>query len=423
MGRLSARDDIAAGLRIRQAGELRSVRIESVRAVAALAVLFGHTWAASQTFGPRIWDSYPHRVLLGGGLGVYLFFVLSGYLLFWPFARAHVAGGAPVALGRYARNRALRILPLYFTVVAVLYVLEPAGARGSDWWRFALFIENFSHRTAARLDSPMWSLVVEMQFYILLPFLAAGIGRLARGSVRRALGVVAALAAASFALRLATVLLASPPDQISPLTGRYSLPTLFFYFCAGMALALIRLARREDARPWRGVAGSTDAWLAAAVVAWLIACVKFKYEPVTALAGALVVGACVLPLRPGPFVRVLEWRPLAAVGLASYSLYLWHGPLVLWMEGGHYEGAALRFTGPGWSFAGLLAVAAPVSIAVALVSYRLIESPFLRLRRRWSPAAAPEEPPDPAALPAAADAALYAAKRAGKNQTATASAM
>jgi peptidoglycan/LPS O-acetylase OafA/YrhL len=159
-----------------------------------------------------------------------------------------------------------------------------------------------------------------------------------------------------------------------------------------MVLALVRLGWREGRRGLRGPAGSTDAWLLAAAGCWLVACAKFKLEPVTALAGALVVGACVLPLRPGPLVRVLEWRPLAAVGVASYSLYLWHAPIVIWLGGGHYDGAALRFTVPGWSFPGLLAVALPLAIAVALVSYRVIEAPFLRLRRRWSPAAAEAAP-------------------------------
>ena len=88
--------------------------------------------------------------------------------------------------------------------VAVLLVLAPLGAARSDWWRFALFIENYSPRTVERLDSPLWSLGVELQFYILLPLIAVAIAWLARRSLGRAVAVLVVLGAASFALRLAT---------------------------------------------------------------------------------------------------------------------------------------------------------------------------------------------------------------------------
>ena len=71
-------------------------------------------------------------------------------------------------------------------------------------------------------------------------------------------------------------------------------------------------------------------------------------------------------------MRSLEWRPLAVVGIASYSLYLWHPPIVQ----GLTDGAD--------AFLPLLAVAAPLCIVAALLSYTVIESPFLSLRRRWA---------------------------------------
>jgi peptidoglycan/LPS O-acetylase OafA/YrhL len=67
--------------------------------------------------------------------------------------------------------------------------------------------------------------------------------------------------------------------------------------------------------------------------------------------------------------RALDWRPLALVGVASYSLYLWHLPIVEALT----PGAVL--------------VSVPLSLLAALVSYRLVEAPFLRLRRRWSSSA------------------------------------
>ncbi|MHB1854715.1 MAG: hypothetical protein ACYCS2_06645, partial [Acidimicrobiales bacterium] len=66
---------------VNQAGELRSARVESLRAIAALAVLEGHVYGVSVGFGATAYRSWLHRALLGGGFGVYLFFSLSGYLL------------------------------------------------------------------------------------------------------------------------------------------------------------------------------------------------------------------------------------------------------------------------------------------------------------------------------------------------------
>jgi peptidoglycan/LPS O-acetylase OafA/YrhL len=98
----------------------------------------------------------------------------------------------------------------------------------------------------------------------------------------------------------------------------------------------------------------------------------------------------VLPLRGGRLVGVLEWRPLAIVGVASYSLYLWHVPVLLTVAnasvgfdpriGGVFVGAPTPF----WR---LFALGVPLALAVALGSYAVIERPFLRLRRRWSGAA------------------------------------
>src|SRR5919107_1849518 len=102
------------GTDVVQAGEVRLARIESVRALAALAVLFGHLWVFVNAGHPlRLLDTFWHRMIFSGGFGVFVFFALSGYLLFWPFVRALFGDGGPISMRRYALNRAVRILPLY----------------------------------------------------------------------------------------------------------------------------------------------------------------------------------------------------------------------------------------------------------------------------------------------------------------------
>jgi len=367
------------GSRVSQAGELRSARIESLRALAALGVMLGHTFGSAHDYEPTqtLGAGYLHRAIFGGGFGVFLFFALSGYLLYWPFAKRDLAGGDAIDLRRYALNRAVRILPLYYAVVVVALLLQPGGGTLGQWWRFLLFAENFSTDTVAKVDGVVWSLVVELHFYLLLPFLALAISWIARRSRGRAALVLVALGGASYLLGRATV--------DSGRLWRYSLPTTFWFFIAGMLLAVVRIHWQER-RPWwlRGPIASSDVWLLAAVGLWLLVFWHYRREPVP-FASALMVGACVLPLRPGYGVRLLEWRPLAAIGVASYSLYLWH-VLIL-------QRLTANSVLPNAGFPLLLAIAAPICIGVAIASYRVIEAPFLRLRRRWSASAPPQTEP------------------------------
>lgn len=199
---------------IAQAGEQRSSRVESLRAVAALGVVGAHILVLSLISSRgTLGDSYAGRLVLGGGNGVYLFFTLSGYLLFLPYLRRQFEGRR-IELAHYALNRALRILPLYATVVAVLFLVAPVGDQ-VQWWRFALFIENFSADTLHALDRPIWSVVVELHFYVLLPLIAWVVSRLGGRSLRRTAVIVAGIGIASWALRSTQVIHADSPNIIA----------------------------------------------------------------------------------------------------------------------------------------------------------------------------------------------------------------
>jgi peptidoglycan/LPS O-acetylase OafA/YrhL len=366
---------------ISQAGERRSSRIESLRAVAALSVLIGHIVAFSSAFagGAAALPTF-ETLLYGGGYGVIFFFGLTGYLLFWPFAKRYFAEAAPIDLGTYALNRALRILPLY--VVVVLVVLIAQGQPLGTWFRFLTFTENFSTATVGHVVGPAWSLVVELHFYILLPLIAWALAKLARGSLGRAAAILVAIGVASLAIRWVQVY---EPAAGNPL-WRYNLPATFLFFVPGMLLALLRVRWQQGLPDWvRGALRRSDLWIAASVPLWLIIMLgNYDLDFILCPATFLVIGACVLPLDPGRLTRVLEWRPLAFVGVASYSLYLWHVPLL----------EVLVDAGAPTGLLALALIAIPLSIAVALISYRLIEEPFLRLRGQWARTSAGE--PEPA---------------------------
>jgi peptidoglycan/LPS O-acetylase OafA/YrhL len=342
---------------VMQAGEVRSARIESLRALAALSVLTSHVFLFKLGSGGDL-----HKLAGAGRYGVWMFFALTGYLLFWPFVR-----GGEIDLRRYALNRVLRILPLYYVVVVVLLVLNEHGGSTAQWWRFATFTQNYFTSTVGTVDVPIWSLVVEIQFYALLPLLAYVV-------VRRP-ALLAALAGLSLAVWFAKV--HSP--GVADLRWRYSLPATFFAFTPGMFLALLRAKNIR-------LPGSTTLILVSLPL-WFVAALAIRWaEPLSAIAAFLVLAAVVMPVGEGPLVRALGAKPLAAVGVASYSLYLWHVPLIKALNDHAHPGTL-----------GLLIAGAALALAVAAVSYLVVERPFLRLRRRWD--SGPRSQPERVVVP------------------------
>ncbi len=378
----------AASGAIEQAGEQRSRRLESLRAVGWLFVLVAHALTLALAY-QGLDSSYKNRLILGGGvLGLYFFFAMSGFLLYLPFARRQLGNGRKIDVGKYARNRMLRILPLYFTVITALLIFQPLDADRGDWWRWATFTQNFSSDTIHRLNAPLWSVVVEVQFYIALPIMAWVIAKLGGRSFRRTAAILAGIAIVSWIIRSREVVHAAQPNLIGPL-GKYALPSFLYAFMGGMLLAVLRLWWQRSPPRWAGwpVVGASSGWIAAGVAVHLLIAYDFDYqEPWVALVAALIVGGCVLPLRPGFVVNLLEWRPLAVLGVASFSLYLWHWPILQALSGVHFgsaPGEAVGIVGEPTDFKGLLAVGLPLCVAVGLLSYWVIERPFLRRRKGW----------------------------------------
>jgi peptidoglycan/LPS O-acetylase OafA/YrhL len=396
MGLTRAEAPAERGQTIEQAGERRSARVESLRAIAALAVLFGHVLGATFALDPAAVGTpdlnLSDRLLHIGVFGVFLFFGLTGYLIFWPFAKRDFGGGERVDFTRYAINRALRILPLYYVVVIVVLAFHDEATLGA-WWRMLTFSENFFAYTAGNFLGPAWSLVVELHFYLLLPFLAWGVALVARGSKLLAAAILLVLAGVSLLFRYEDLL----RSDIPPPVWSFNIHTAFLFFVPGMLLALLRIAWHEHKPGWvRGPLDRADLWFLAGFACWLpLVELDFRYDWLMAPASFLIVGSCVLPLRSGLSGGLLQWRPLAVLGVASYSLYLWHVPVI----------DTVVDLGVSPDLAPLVAVAVPASVLLALLSYRFVEAPFLRFRRQWSPSAAgqsEERRPDESDEPAAA---------------------
>ncbi|MGH2840812.1 MAG: acyltransferase family protein [Solirubrobacteraceae bacterium] len=380
---------------VEQAGEQRNARLESLRALAALSVLVSHAFVLALAY-KGIGDTYKNRLILNtASLGLYVFFALSGYLLFLPFARHQLGEGRRIDVKRYARNRMLRILPLYFSAITLLLVVHPFDADRGDWWRFALFIQNYSPETLNRLNAPLWTITVEVQYYILLPLLAFVIAKLGGRSIRRTVLVMLGIGLASYALRAQQVLWSGDPNIYGPF-GKYALPTLLYAFIGGMLIAVARLAWERRPPDWaaRRVVGTASVWIAGGLALHLLLTYDLDLqEPTIALAAFLIVAACVLPLRGGRVVQALQWRPLAMLGVASYSVYVWHGPIVVALSGVGSEASEGVITGDPTDFKTLLAIGLPLCIAAGALSYFVIERPFLRRRKRWGATAAASSEP------------------------------
>jgi peptidoglycan/LPS O-acetylase OafA/YrhL len=373
-----------------QAGELRIRRLESVRALAALAVLESHAWGWHNGYGPTTTDSFFHRFLTAGDFGVNVFFTLTGFLLFSAFAREITDEGQRVDLRRYFQNRALRILPLYYFVVLVCLPIAGRAGLWQQWLTFFGFAENYSRATFLQVDPPMWSLAVEVQFYVLLPVLTwmflTSFGRRPRilAAILLAAGVMSAVLSFVYVPWGSTT---------APLFLQRSMFINFNFFAAGMLLALGSLMATGNLAERRFV-GSSNLWFTLSIPIFALGIADFRLIPVTALATMLLVGGAGMSLRPGVVTSVLDTRVLAGLGVISYSLYLWHHPIVK-------EFAGLR---PFQSFPVLLLASLAVCIPLAFASYTIVEAPFLRLRRRWARRSPVPDGPSAASQPQPASA-------------------
>lgn len=383
--------------------------IEGLRALAAASILVYHVWLYADPAGP-VARGPVGELPANLQFGVTLFFALSGFLLYRPFAAALMRGRPRPRTAAYLRNRALRILPAYWVVLVVAAVVlqsvwvrdrqglhAGAGVDVGALVRDGLFIAHYDPHTLGTGIGPAWSLAVEVVFYLLLPLLAAGAWALARRTHGRGGRRLAALAPAAVLLVLglsgkATAAFLVPP--VGPDAGwsadGHSVVERSFWcqadlFAFGVALAVVR-TDWEDGRlasplHWRKVVAAGAS--AGAIVA--IAGTRFggqlgfsPYNTLMALVCALVLALVVLPpqgrLRRPPLTRLLEARVLVAGGVISYSLFLWHEPLI-WFLRDH----GLTFHGSLDLEKNLLVVAA-LTVTVATLTYRLVESRALALK-------------------------------------------
>ncbi|GAB5898227.1 acyltransferase family protein [Mycolicibacterium mageritense] len=320
----------------------RVASLTGIRAVAALLVVLTH---AAYTTG-KYPQGYYGLVLSRAEIGVPIFFVLSGFLLFRPWVAAAsresdpavATAYKPPSVRRYAWHRVRRIMPAYVVTVLIAYLVyhfRTAGPNPGHTWEglfrnltlTQIYADNYLFSFLHQGLTQMWSLAVEAAFYVVLPLLAyVLLVLLCRRQWRPGLlmlGLAATAAISPIWLYIVHTTTGLPD------AARLWLPTYLAWFVAGMALTVLQQMK---------VRGYAMVCVPLAVVSYFIASTPIAGEPTTSPAGlgealfktafyAVIAALLVAPPALGDrgwYTRFLASRPMVFLGEISYEIFLIH---------------------------------------------------------------------------------------------------
>lgn len=354
--------------------------------------------------GPLLYHARPEsiqggpNIVPGGILSLDLFFVLSSYLIVSIALREWDANGR-IDLVAYAGRRVRRLFPALFLVLGFLSVhlavvgdpdlidrwtgaIVSALAYCANWHEIVAGVSYFEQFLTPSPLKHVWSFSIEEQFYLFAPlFLIAGLrwgGRRGR-EILLAVSVLGALGSAWWMSRVHVV-------GEDPSRAYYGTDTRAQALFVGIAMALaVHLYGHPSTDRGRRVL-ALIAYPATAFHLWAVLAVSerdaWMFENGGFLLIALASGAALLGLSQeatwSPLYRFFAWTPVRYVGRISYGLYLYHWPIYLLVDSeraGSLFGVE-RLT--GWS---LLALHLSLTLVVSVLSFHLIEQPFVK--RRW----------------------------------------
>jgi Predicted acyltransferases len=406
--------------------------LDGLRGIAVLQIIFYHI---HQSAPPINELKYPWlgAITQTASTGVTLFFILSGFLLFQPYAKALLTNGPWPSLRRFYLRRVLRIIPAYYCALFIISIIfKPQFLQPDRWSSFFLFLTflmDTTKKTFQQLNGPFWTLAIEWQFYMLLPFVALGfsfvIKRLPHCNTerRRLLAILSgctillvwALGLRWFGtLNLVTSSFDSFPQAVFALlngcAGKY-----FEVFSQGMALsACFCFATQFQAgtqlRRWLKRL-SPLALVTGLLVLYLCALWIFNlfysghhefpfldgFRPYFVVYNGMFEGVgytlcmCALLFGPSFLQRIVEFPLLKKIALISFGLYMWHLPFIQFFRDHIYP--TLQPMGRWHLHLSYWVVVALVVVPIATMSYLFIEKPAMQLAHRKTPSARPKAVP------------------------------
>jgi peptidoglycan/LPS O-acetylase OafA/YrhL len=365
---------------------------DGLRAIAAVLVVLVHTSFASGFTLRSAAGIYTARF----EIGVSVFFLISGFLLYRPFAASHIAGGAPPAVGRFWLRRLLRIMPAYWLAFVVTgYVMHGDHQLVPGWHALLIYLgllQVYFPSQALTGITQAWSLCTEVAFYLFLPLFALAISRRRRSDrnqLGRELTAVAVLYATGLGLRFWLLHVHSSLAYVM----LEWLPACLDLFALGMFLAITSswLAHRDRRPRWLwNPAVPWVSWALAFAMLWSVSHLKIPTLPLKhatpwrglveellygLFAFFLLVPAVFGPQRRGTIRRFLQFPPVVGMGVVSYGVYLWHQAwLNLFVD---WTNALFRV-----AFPETFGVVVGLALATATLSYVIVERPLLRLKGR-----------------------------------------
>jgi peptidoglycan/LPS O-acetylase OafA/YrhL len=378
--------------------------LEGLRAVAVIMTIIYHLCLYLQRRNSLSGDPFladllnqTERVWVFGITGVPLFFVLSGFLLFLPYARAIINKTPFPSTRKFYIRRALRILPAYWVALAliVLFLAPHYGTSNPlvDVGLHTFMLHSWSTATIESINPPFWTMAIESQYYVLLPLVAGAIFLLMKSAhVRLVWGLAGLLFATPFIYAVfAEVVQRYRSDLSQNLTIFYVFGFLSVFATGGLCSFIYTylLSRKwpqpKITRLGRWLGGGGLLLLALYVV---LSFMKLGLEnergikywtlgvPILQFGyGGVLLGAA---LAFQSWRRVLSLRPIRFIGTISYSLYIWNIPLFVYVV----LPLAEKFGGGGLTLLASLVGIFVVIIPVSFISYRFVEKPFYSLRSK-----------------------------------------
>lgn len=378
-------------------------QLDAMRAVASIAVVATHAgfWSGFYTSG------YFGVAVQRLEVGVAIFFVLSGFLLSRSYLVSAHDRVPHEPARRYFTKRVLRILPVYVVaVVAALTLISENRSLSVDRWvQNLLLVDLYREDQLPQGLTQMWSLTVEVAFYLILPLLGAfliHIVCLDRWRPGRLLAFLALVIVGSVAWVLVTH---SVDSALADQAARW-LPSYASWFALGIGLTVLTIDASAPGRVTAAlIAAGRDrasCWLAAGAI-FLIVATPLGGSPLLVsptpaqavvrhvcygLIAVLAVAPCVLGDDRTPVARVLALPAIRHLGHISYALFCCHVTVLA------VGVPAMGFTVFNTPFLLLFSVILAISLVVAEVLYRVVERPFMSLapgRRARTPSTTPSD--------------------------------